>query len=749
MPNQATTLCFNTRDAIQDDAGFTFELPFDRLPMHSFAVSLASCEFPMTQWTVEETGNRIYLNDGVRIYAGESAIQVVVWLPECGDGRNKQVQADVALPPTVNKIQSTSGNGVSAFTVECEHPHNLWHVDGATPVPTSLSKTARIFGSPQGDFDLGAAIVQGLAEYVSPTRFRVRGPISHAKWVHVPTIPSISALCKHLTESARHALKCVDLTFDYDAKTDKILLRGKCQCGTLVRVLPGPLASRTGVSLLPQRMPEDGKFTWPADPTGFWDYIEIPCGFYYPCHRPMCVRQPMNFANEVEKAVNRIYLPLTNEDSPHTLYFTDASGSQCSCALPAGRYTPRQLAAYLEGAMTGAAPSSTSISVNHDGDRFEFSCEAVGDGKVVPANFSLHFHHPKGIDPSLLGFPSQNLAGSSSYSAPERTKCATLHGGRRVFRNMVRLNEIPHQKRFSFHAVPPSPFVGRVLSKSGEILRVQTFVNGGAFSHGLQPGDVVQLHRCAGEKVRIGGDEVSLPSNGAQFPVSCSCLVVVPTTRKRGEDEGGSRDEGGRDDGKGRDEGGRDDGKGRDEGGRDEGGRDEGDEDPTVLYLLAPSLAGLGEVGTCMRVVSNVEPWNLCFAPRPRVLPPSVVGFPSKTIQWGVDGSISDENNLMVPPYVAPGMYCLDHPDCILITLSEQSGTGLTNVYDNETKHLLAKMCCYPMLREERMLPRDTTLQRCNFPRFTISFWNPDGRTPYHFHGVHFTFSLGFISSVP
>ena len=32
---------------------------------------------------------------------------------------------------------------------------------------------------------------------------------------------------------------------------------------------------------------------------------------------------------------------------------------------------------------------------------------------------------------------------------------------------------------------------------------------------------------------------------------------------------------------------------------------------------------------------------------------------------------------------------------------------------------------------------------------FTISFWNPDMRTPYHFHGCDFSFSLNFLSAVP
>ena len=47
------------------------------------------------------------------------------------------------------------------------------------------------------------------------------------------------------------------------------------------------------------------------------------------------------------------------------------------------------------------------------------------------------------------------------------------------------------------------------------------------------------------------------------------------------------------------------------------------------------------------------------------------------------------------------------------------------------------------------ILDSDTTLLQNNLTRFTLSFWNPDLRTPYKFHGAQFSFSLNFISSLP
>ena len=83
------------------------------------------------------------------------------------------------------------------------------------------------------------------------------------------------------------------------------------------------------------------------------------------------------------------------------------------------------------------------------------------------------------------------------------------------------------------------------------------------------------------------------------------------------------------------------------------------------------------------------------------------------------------------------------------MTFSESSGATLEHSYNNENKQVFCKLSLYPLFREERMLPRDTTLMRNQLTTFTISFWNPDMKTPYKFHGCDFSFSLNFLSAVP
>ena len=102
--------------------------------------------------------------------------------------------------------------------------------------------------------------------------------------------------------------------------------------------------------------------------------------------------------------------------------------------------------------------------------------------------------------------------------------------------------------------------------------------------------------------------------------------------------------------------------------------------------------------------------------------------------------------NLNLPPFQANAVHSLDHPDYVLLYIEEgKKNLGLQHRSQNNTTTPFAKLVLYPMFREERMLPRDTTLLGSEFlSTFTIKFKNPDG-TPYHFHDVDFSFSLNFI----
>ena len=115
------------------------------------------------------------------------------------------------------------------------------------------------------------------------------------------------------------------------------------------------------------------------------------------------------------------------------------------------------------------------------------------------------------------------------------------------------------------------------------------------------------------------------------------------------------------------------------------------------------------------------------------------------TVAHGVDGTVEDGEGRRGPPFHTTFPHALDHPDYVLMTFSEGSGAGLQHTYAGNTKNVFCKLSLYPLFREERMLPRDTSLGRDNVGEFTLAFWNPDSVTPYHFHGAEFSFSLNFI----
>ena len=85
----------------------------------------------------------------------------------------------------------------------------------------------------------------------------------------------------------------------------------------------------------------------------------------------------------------------------------------------------------------------------------------------------------------------------------------------------------------------------------------------------------------------------------------------------------------------------------------------------------------------------------------------------------------------------------------MLITFSESTGASLEHARGGHATQVFCKLTLYPQFREERMLPRDTTILGPQMGRFTLAFWNPDMRTPYHFNGAEFSFSLSFMQAVP
>ena len=151
------TMCFHTRDAIRrDDSSFTFRLPSNRIRNDSVKVALASCEFPMVQWTIEKEWNRFYFNEGIYLTAEDNYLDFVM-----DDSEPVRIQ----LPPRINRIKHVAWSG-KHLHVECD---TLARISNEFPQHVSKRRTT---GRRRGHFAFAA--FQGDLESTSPTSFRIK-----------------------------------------------------------------------------------------------------------------------------------------------------------------------------------------------------------------------------------------------------------------------------------------------------------------------------------------------------------------------------------------------------------------------------------------------------------------------------------------------------------------------------------------------------------------------------------------------
>ena len=602
------------------------------------------------------------------------------------------------------------------------------------------------------------------------------------------------------------------LNFTYDAPTDRIVLSavGPNE-GTTLHLAPTPLARACGLSSGAARL-VDKKCVWHSEPTAFWDYVELPPGHYLPSHRPMSVGQPHRFGPELEGAANRLYFPLVPAGgSPHLLVFSEVGGAVLTCEIPPGRYTPLTLSTHLQRGMNARRTDPTlHFSVDHLDNRFVFRCERKievgteedeeGQGAVENSSssvllpspstpyskmvrcygvpFGLLFHHPLCVDASRFGFGPHPLAGQHTYIAPAKTRVPRRQPFRKYMQregvgegsssgeslplpfasNLLRVAEISSLKKFRLHGAPLATIVAALdiaADPEGAAAGVQTlrtYVNGQPFAHGFQVGDVVRV--MAG---RGGVVQVRMPTGGAGG--------LITSTTIGGNGVGGTNTTATA--GNGTTTSGSSSGDGADVTSIElhelglandttavvEQIRPEDDACTLRLSIGSSVVAADGSLTVpsfFIRLGAEAEPWNLHFG-KVGSVPADIVGFDKSAVQWGIHGSVDDGRGVLLPPYDAPHCHSLDHPDYVLITFSESSGANFVHSYAGEHRQVFCKLTLYPMFREERMLPRDTLLLRdgSGITRFTIAFWNPDMRTPYHFHGAQFSFSLTFVAPLP
>jgi hypothetical protein len=714
------TICLQTQDATErDDSSFTFDLKIDEPSFKAVKVALGSLEFPMVQYSIEEDWSRLYFSEGIELDNTNNVFDI-----EIIDLENYCIR----IPQRLNEIQSWTNSG-SRVVAECSDPHCL------NLIRNYAWGDVEIIASPFGRTSLRDYYLLGTLDVISETKFSIPNNLSengilggnalypNAGSLYIPTIPGPEYLCALLNEACS-GLENISLSFKYNDVKIVVEVKNKNNFKIRIKWSLSNLAQFIGIGITDMSLEPRERKTIPTTEFRGWDYVAISPGWYAPSHRPLCTGPPLKFSQEVENAFNRLYFQLpsqvqTGQITSHFLVFSDPCGNTHLCQIPCGKYTPDTLCTHLETEMTKLALTSMQgvlFTVYYQNDRFTFSCEVKNNNGIVStAEFSLLFNHPLQFDTTKIGFLPQPLIGMESYTSSELVHFPYtdsffygLNG--KAPKNVYRVSEIGHQKRFVFHAATAPVLTGLIESYNNDqsILKVKTYLAQLPYSHGYRMGDVVKLAASKTTKYYEYDNIQGIWAEAEAEP--CPLTAQWGRTAVVLQVEGDAT----------------------------------GDFSTCILHLRVRQASALGScIGKVLQIHSQSEPFNLCFT-IPKSIKSNILGFSKKCVLWGRDGSV-DSNGESVPPFAAPGVHSLDHPDYVLMTMDESKSNSLQHTSGDQNKSLFAKIVLYPLAREMGMLPRDVSLVGgSNLNRMRFRFFNPDG-SPYHFHGSDFSFSLNLV----
>lgn len=743
------TVCLQTSDAVKkEDGSFTFHLPGDNLRLNAIKVSLGSLEFPMVQYTVEDDWNRFHFSEGLRLSPEYARLTI-----QETHALHGSQSTDIDLPLYLNKITSVTVRGSHSYIVQTELPHSLWVTPflerpyGGSFLNYIWWGDAELLCSTLGTVNISDLYRGDKLTYVSENEFEIQvskqsthtSSLRGGGYLYIPEIPNPSALCDLLSTALTRSGLRGTYKFSYDPSSNHVTLASIGSTNEIesVRLLGSPLAKLLGFSSDTHTMqlkndfvsflPAEGRRPLahiPADPMPAWTFVEFESGWYAPSHRPMCTGAPLRLSTEAELVLNRLFFQ-TPERIPkghataHFLVFVDPCGAQHTCPIFPGQYQPHTLCRYLEDEMTRQAQEvnpNVTIAVHYDiqSKRFEFSCEIKENNRVIPVTFSLLFDHSASIDGRRLGFQNVAMMGSDTYTS-DPVEFGYMKWMNKYAGNVYHIRELSHKKKFLVEAQAPPILTAIIKSydtSTGDML-IMTHIGQLPCAHGLVAGDTVHISTSGDVQLYTYDEDTSqyalAPFGASNIAASAMKSGVVV---ELGENLQGNA------------------------------------AFLSVTYAriqVKQNFQLKSSVGKVVQVQKTPSPFNILSGILPKALPPHLLGFRKGAIQYGVDGSVL-AGSIRVPPYMPSAIHNLDHPDYVLIYLAEgKKNTSLEHMSNRNITNPFAKLVLYPSFREERMLPRDTTLFGSeSLTTFTILFKNPDG-TPYHFHNVDFSLSLNFV----
>lgn len=722
-PQEVYTFSFRSSDAthVSPEGEFTFNLNAAAGHKKPLKVSLASMEFPMSQYSIEEGWNRIYFMERILITPNVRTLRLGAQLPAVG---GEVTEVETVLPLHSNEIESLSFSLLTyKLTVKTKHPHGLF-VGSRSLVPQwqSWGERCRVLAAPFGTLDVSLADEEGRLEPGGDDdEFHVRWgdatpPITApGRGVLVcPSPPSLSHLASVVNAGLRHSALGRSAKLAYDPVDNVMEFAATVSLDENLRLLVGgdALCTRLGFgagrnekvisaatldpsSAFARYMDSDAQrqllqLTQSIDAgaerdepvlrggTVPWPYITLRPGWYTPSKRSYASSPPQRLGAEFELQFNRfVFKP--REDGGPTITVIDDQGVLRSIELMVGRFSPDTMAVMLTQALSAAG----GITCSFERTRFVFR-------HTEP--FALVFNHPLSLDPIRLGFDQMTYDGQREY-AGEEIYPPLMGWDNEVYTpsNMYGLIEEPARPQLTLVGLPPAPFIATMSGYAAGVATMTTFVGGKPAGHALRPGDVVRL--CApSAPVEIGGAPV------AAFDPQGSFAVVKEVTQLN---------------------------------------------QFTCFVPAGATWAVAASVGNACTLRIPVEPssWNFSLS-MPSTITGRRLGWPNEVVQHLASGGQYR--------FTSPGVHDIDHPDYVLLYI-KSSNRSTTNIHlsDGGATCPFAKIVLYPGFREERSLTRDMILPSGeDLSNFTVWFRNPDG-TAYangsDLHGAAWSFSLNFF----
>lgn len=732
MAQHMHTVCLRSSDAsVLDEGTYQWSLVTQNLKVMSRKLLLASVELPMSQWSIEEAWNRVYVVE--RLLVTPQRRRIDVREEAAGAGA---LEATVLLPlhlNTVRRLRVAAG----VVTIETEEPHGL---SGAIfDWLSTYEEHAKLVASAVDTVDLSAAWSEGRLTVDSERKFSIRPRTASLAasetvggYVYFPSPPTPAALADAITAvvqatgSFGRRFACtfdaddcalllslaaypspdaaqVRLTVGGDALASLVGLAGASRVFTRQPLDPrtAGMASAAGRGFLQQNTMslapagDAPPLTLRGDAAALFGHARVRPGWYAPSQRIYSTSPPLRLPAEWELQFDRFVFPGAEGGGQQPgLVYTDPFGVDRIAEVSQGVYTAESVAALLTHMMNQEA-EGYAFAVRFEKQRFTISCAAGGVGLA----FSVHFTHPRSVDAAKFGFEEAVLEGSDSYRSSVVVHAPTTPFGRLV--NLYQITEVHGQRKFCIRpsAAPPVVGIAETYDVASRTLRLRCVTPAKRpVSHGMQRGTVVAVG--ASGFVQDGEDrQLSVPTGS-------STLAVV----SRGTEAAGV----------------------------------------TIVEVEVPPLPWVVAAAAgkkCMRLTQATEPCSFCFCDR---LPASIggerLGFASTTVQWGLDGAVATRR-LRIPPFVSPRSHNLDHVDFVLLRIRESQKSALMQYETNgQSVSIFGKICLNPTFRHERHLPVELSLEGGDrLDLLTLEVLNPD-LTRYHFHGATWSLALSFVT---